>query len=82
MNTPTLYIALALLGLGLSSCSGSNSSAKPYPLSTCLVSGNELGSMGTPITQIYNGQQIKFCCKPCVKKFNDNPQKYLSQLER
>lgn len=53
---------------------------KPYPLDTCIVTGNKLGSMGPVITQVYQGQQVKFCCKPCVKKFAANPAKYLADL--
>ena len=56
--------------------------AKPYPLKTCLVSDNKLGSMGKEITKIYDGQEIKFCCKPCIKKFEANQAKYLSKLPK
>lgn len=55
--------------------------AKPYPLAKCLVSGNDLDSMGGPITKVYNGQEIKFCCKPCIKKFEANQAKYLAKLK-
>lgn len=54
--------------------------AKPYPSKNCLVTGNELGSMGKVVTKVYDDQEIKFCCKPCVKKFEANPAKYLSKL--
>ncbi len=54
--------------------------ASPYPLKTCLVTDNELGSMGKVVTKVHDGRQIKFCCKPCVKKFDANPAKYLSKL--
>jgi len=54
--------------------------AKPYPLKTCLVTDNELGSMGKVVTKVYDEQEIKFCCKPCVKKFEANPAKFLSKL--
>lgn len=54
---------------------------KPYPLDVCLVSDNDLDSMGGEIVKVYNGQQIKFCCKPCVKKFEANPKKYLKNLK-
>ena len=56
--------------------------AKPYPLAKCLVSGNDLDSMGGPITKVYNGQEIKFCCKPCIKKFEANQAKYLGKLPK
>ena len=54
---------------------------KSYPLKECLVTGNELGSMGKVITTVHAGQEVKLCCKPCIKKFNANPQKYLSKLK-
>jgi hypothetical protein len=53
---------------------------KPYPLSICLVTDSDLGSMGSPITKVYDSQQIKFCCKPCVKEFEKNPAVYLKKL--
>lgn len=54
--------------------------AKRYPLDYCVVTDNELGSMGKVITKVYGDQQIKFCCKPCVAKFEKNPKKYLAKL--
>ena len=51
-----------------------------YKLAICIVSGEELGSMGEPTTEIYHGQEIKFCCKPCVKKFHASPEKYIDKL--
>lgn len=53
-----------------------------YPLKVCLVSGNELGSMGKPITKVYEGREIKLCCKPCIKKFEANPARYLGKLPK
>ncbi|HSP42915.1 MAG TPA: hypothetical protein VLO11_08595, partial [Luteolibacter sp.] len=45
------------------------SSSKPYPLETCLVSGEKLGSMGEPVVIQHEGREIKFCCDSCVPKF-------------
>ena len=55
--------------------------AKPYPLKVCIVSGEELGSMGEPVSIVHEGQTIKFCCDSCVPKFKKDPAKYLSKLE-
>ena len=55
---------------------------KPYTLDTCIVSGNKLGTMGKVVVKSHEGQEIKFCCKPCVKKFDANPAKYLSKLKK
>jgi hypothetical protein len=53
---------------------------KPYPLKTCIVTDNALGSMGGEQRIAYEGREIKFCCKPCVAKFRKNPDRYLSKL--
>ena len=53
---------------------------KAYPLKTCIVTDNKLGSMGTPVTLYHGTQEIKVCCKPCVRKFKSQPEKYLGKL--
>lgn len=73
----TTLLTTALLGLSLGAAD-----VKPYPLETCIVSGNKLGSMGKVIVKVHEGQEIKFCCKPCIKKFDANPAKYLSKLKK
>lgn len=60
----------------------SKEKAKPYPLETCIVSDEDLGSMGDYISFDYKGQEIKVCCKPCIKKFNNDPKKYLKLLAK
>ena len=44
--------------------------AKPYPLKTCIVSGDDLGEMGDPVVFTDKGQEIKLCCKPCRQDFD------------
>ncbi len=55
--------------------------AKPYPLDTCLVSGEELGSMGQPVVIIHEGREIKFCCDSFIPKFKEDPDNSLSELD-
>lgn len=55
--------------------------AKAYPLKTCLVSDNDLDSMGEQTSIVHDGRVLKFCCQPCVGKFQKNPAKYLAKLE-
>lgn len=55
--------------------------AKPYPLKTCIVSDNDLDSMGEQASFVHQGQTIKVCCKACIAKFEKNPAKYLKKLE-
>ncbi|MCX6846026.1 MAG: hypothetical protein NTU84_05605 [Verrucomicrobia bacterium] len=64
----------------LATCAASAAEVKPYSPDVCIVSGNKLGSMGTPVTIVHNGQEVKFCCKPCVAKFNKDPEKYLKKI--
>ncbi len=54
---------------------------QPYPLTTCVVSGEKLGEMGDPYVWEYQGREIKFCCKGCVKDFKKDPAKYLKKIE-
>ena len=48
----------------------------------CPVSGEELGSMGTPIKETWKGQTVYFCCKACRKPFLKDPAKYIAKLEK
>ncbi len=52
---------------------GEKKDVKPYPLKTCIISGEELGSMGKPVVVVHKGQEVKFCCKSCIKDFNKDP---------
>lgn len=52
---------------------------KPYPLTTCIVSDEKLEADET-VTKVYNGQEVKFCCKKCVKDFEKDQAKYLKKL--
>ena len=81
MKTIMTLVASAFLA----SCAGTATTAttagdvKPYTRNTCIVSDNKLGSMGTPIAKVYGDQEVKFCCKPCIAKFEKDPQKYLAK---
>ncbi len=77
-----MKLTLTILSSLLLAVGSTNALSNAYPLKTCLVSGNDLGSMGAPISKAYNGQTIIFCCKPCVKKFDANPAKYLAKLPK
>ena len=52
-----------------------------YPLATCVVSGEKLGEMGKPYVYTYEGREVHFCCKHCLKDFNKDPKKYLKKLD-
>lgn len=80
MKSLLLAASLALLLSACTTTNGPSGATKPYPKTTCVVSGNALGSMGPVVTKVYQGQEVKFCCQPCVKKFDANPAKYLEKL--
>ncbi len=54
---------------------------KPYTLKTCVISGDKLGEMGEPYVFVYEGQEIKLCCKSCLKDFKKDPAKYLKKIK-
>lgn len=54
--------------------------AKPYPAAKCLISGEALGSMGKPHILVAEGQEIKFCCKNCVKDYEMDKAGYAKKL--
>ena len=54
---------------------------KPYPLATCVVSGEKLGTMGKPFVHNFEGREVQFCCKACLKEFNKDPQKFVRKLD-
>jgi hypothetical protein len=67
---------------GTNSAAASNSKPVPYPLKTCIVSGEKFGGdMGDPVVFVYSNkdvnQEVKFCCPMCKPKFLADPDKYL-----
>jgi hypothetical protein len=72
----------ALLIAACASTKSGEDAVRPYPLDTCIIMDSKLGSMGDPITKVYNGQEIKFCCQPCVEEFEQNPEEYLARLPK
>lgn len=61
--------------------------APAYPLKVCVVSGEELGSMGKPVDYVHQeagkpDRLVRFCCGGCIKSFKKDPAKYLAQIEQ
>ena len=89
----TSLLALLLTGavtVALTAAADDAAKPKPYPLKTCVVSGEKLGGdMGDPYVFVYKdknvkddpGREIKFCCKDCRKDFDKDPAKYIKKLE-
>ena len=54
----------------------------PYILNTCPISGEELGEMGDPIVKVYDGREVKFCCKMCVPDFEKDLKASFKNLDQ
>jgi hypothetical protein len=81
----TLTISAASLIL-LTSCNddttvGSAPAADGYPLTTCAVSGEALGSMGDPVVVTHEGTEVRLCCAQCTPKFEADPAKYVALVK-
>jgi len=59
-----------------------DAAAKPYPLNTCVVSGEKLGADPDmkPYSFVRDGQEVKLCCKSCLKKFDKSPETYMKKI--
>lgn len=53
---------------------------KQYPAKTCLMSGEPLPADGP--ASIHKGQEFKFCCEDCQKKFDKDPARYAAKLPK
>lgn len=53
----------------------------PFPLETCPVSGEQLGSMGDPIVLAQPGREVKLCCEGCVKSYEDGPEEFNAEID-
>ena len=86
----TTFLTAAIATPFILHAEGTNSVAPvkkptPYPLKTCVVSGEKLGEMGAPIEFVYtnNGanQEIKFCCPMCKERFLKAPDSYMKKIK-
>lgn len=72
------FLAAPLVGFA----QDSKPKAKAYPLTTCVVTGEKLGEGGMQAyTFVENGQEVKLCCKSCLKKFNADKEKYMAKIK-
>ena len=60
---------------------GTSTKGDDYPLKTCLVSDEDLESMGGAFVHKHEGVTVKFCCEGCVGDFQKDPKKFLAKLE-
>ena len=86
----TTFVAAGLIITGCGDHDHDHDHGKPektspsgdnYPLKTCLVTDEELTSMGKPFVKVWNGTTIKLCCEGCMEDFEKEPKKFLAKLE-
>jgi hypothetical protein len=54
----------------------------PYPLTTCVISGNDLKVMGEPYLIEVNGREVQLCCKGCENKVRADPATFLKKIDQ
>jgi len=78
----SIILAIAITTMGLVGASyAADAAPKPYPLTTCIVSGEALDSMGKPVIFTYEGQEVKLCCNQCKKDFDKDPAKFIKKIQ-
>lgn len=72
---------LAVVGFSAVAADKKEEKKSEYPLKTCVVSDEKLGSMGKAYILKHEGREVQLCCESCKKDFNKNPAKYLKKLD-
>jgi len=52
---------------------------KHYPLSHCVVMEDE-ELTDAAVNYVYKNRLVRFCCKECIKPFNEDPAKHIAKL--
>lgn len=81
MKISRFVFSILFAAMGTVMARAAESGAATYPLKTCVVSGESLGSMGKPFVYEYEGREVRFCCKSCLKDFNKNPKQFSKKIE-
>lgn len=85
-QTVVLFSILGLLITTLSSCVTTRSGAKkeeikPYPFNHCAVNRKPFTRLeGPKYTRVHEGYEVQFCCLPCVRAFDINPEPWMPPI--
>lgn len=85
-------LTATVLALGSTAFAADKAPAAPaakadaYPLKTCVVSDEPLGSMGNAVSYTHReagkpDRVVLFCCEGCVDDFKGDPAKFLKKLD-
>lgn len=72
MKLTSLLAAIAMIAAPVI-VNAADQAPKPYALDYCVFTGDKLGAMGKVKSEIYQGQEMKFCCNDCKKTFDKDP---------
>jgi len=53
-----------------------------YPLSTCPVSGEKLGTKGEPVDVVHGTKLVRLCCKDCKPAFEKDPATAMAKVDK
>lgn len=51
----------------------------PYPFTSCAVIRKEFDG-GSTYRRVYKNHEVIFCCTPCLKTFDANPEPYMPRI--
>lgn len=54
---------------------------RDYPAKVCIVSDEDLGSMGEARDAVVAGRLIRLCCKGCLRDLDRNPAKFIARID-
>lgn len=78
----TLTLLTAAFSLGaLAADKAFKLKTRPYPMDTCVISGEKLGSMGDSYVLVEGDQEVQLCCKSCKKDFEKDKKANLAKIE-
>lgn len=86
MHVTRSLLAIALILTGSVLAADQVSSLENYPLKSCVVSDEPLGSMGDAIKYTHReagkpDRLVLFCCEGCIEDFKGDPAKFLAKLD-
>jgi len=86
MHFKFLLLSTAALFTGALFAADQAPSLENYPLKTCVVSDEPLGSMGDAIKYVHReagkpDRLVLFCCEGCIEDFKGDPAKFLAKLD-
>ncbi len=86
MPIKSTLLSLAFLITGSAFAADKAPSLENYPLKSCVVSDEPLGSMGDAIKYTHReagkpDRLVLFCCEGCIEDFKGDPAKFLAKLD-